>query len=131
MNEIVGRVAKAVGIDEALAEKAVKIILELVRDYGPEDKVAQMFAKLPGADGILDSLGKAQGGGMLAGLGNLGGLGGAMGAMGALNKMTEAGLSMSQVQAVGKEVLAYSRENAGEELVGEVVGAIPGLDQFL
>ena len=132
MNEIVDRVAKTVGIDEELAEKVVKIILELVRDYGPEDKVAQMFAKLPGADGILDSLEKTDtGGGMLGGLGNLGGLGGAMGAMGALNKMTDAGLSMSQVQAVGSEVLAYSRENAGEELVGEVVGAIPGLEQFL
>ena len=51
--------------------------------------------------------------------------------MGALNKMTEAGLSMEQVQTVGKEVLAYSREHAGEDLVGEVVGAIPGLSQFV
>lgn len=129
MNEIVGRVAKSVGLDEDLAEKVVKIILELVRDFGPEDKVAEMFAKLPGAEGLLGSLSKAGGGGGI--LGGLGGLGGAMGAMGALNKMTDAGLSMSQVQAVGKEVLDYSRENAGEELVGEVVGAIPGLDQFL
>lgn len=71
------------------------------------------------------------GGGLLGSLGGIGGLGGAMGAMGALNKLTESGLSMSQIQSAGKEIISFSREHAGEDLVGEVVGAIPGLSQIL
>jgi hypothetical protein len=54
-----------------------------------------------------------------------------MGAMGALNRLTEAGLSMREVQTVGREVVAYSREQAGDELVGEIVASIPGLSQFV
>ena len=37
------------------------------------------------------------------------------------------GLDMSQIQAVGKEVFHYAREQAGDELIGEIAGAIPGL----
>jgi hypothetical protein len=51
--------------------------------------------------------------------------------MGAGTKLMAAGLSMGQVQAVTKEVIAYSREKAGEDTVGEIVGAIPGLSQFV
>jgi hypothetical protein len=42
-----------------------------------------------------------------------------------------AGLSMAQVQAVTKEVIAYAREKAGDDAVGEIVAAIPGLSQFV
>jgi len=126
MSEIVRRVAKAAGIDEDLAETAVRIVFDLVRDHGPPEKVKELFAKLPDTDPA--EVEEDRGGGLLGGLG---GIGGAMGAMGALNKMTEAGLSMSQIQTVGKEVLAYSREHAGEDLTGEVIGAIPGLSQFI
>jgi hypothetical protein len=53
------------------------------------------------------------------------------GLMGAGTKMMAAGLSMGQVQGVTKEVIAYSREKAGEDAIGEIVGAIPGLSQFV
>jgi hypothetical protein len=51
--------------------------------------------------------------------------------MGAANRLMAAGLSMGQVQRVTQEVVAYTREKAGEDSVGEVVGAIPGLSQFV
>jgi hypothetical protein len=35
------------------------------------------------------------------------------------------------VQGVTKEIIAYAREKAGEDAVGEIVGAIPGLSQFV
>jgi hypothetical protein len=38
---------------------------------------------------------------------------------------------MGQVQGVTKEVIGYAREKAGEETLGEIVGAIPGLSQFV
>jgi hypothetical protein len=126
MDEIVKRVTDVAGIDADLARRAIEIILELVRDNGPEDKVQELFAKLPGVD-MAPGEG-SRGGGIL---GALGSLGGAMGAMGALNRLTEAGLSMREVQTVGREVVAYSREQAGDELVGEIVASIPGLSQFV
>lgn len=130
MDEIVKRVAKAVGIDEALAKKVVTIVFDLVRENGPKDAVADLLANIPGMENI-PAAEPSSGGGLMGALGGLGGLGGAMGAMGAMQKMTAAGLSMDQVQAVSKEVLNYAREYAGEERVGKVVGAIPGLSQFI
>ena len=41
------------------------------------------------------------------------------------------GLDMEQVQTVGKKVLGYAREKAGDELVGEITAAIPGLSQYV
>jgi hypothetical protein len=53
------------------------------------------------------------------------------GIMGVGTKLMAAGLSMSQMQAVTREIIAYSREKAGEDAVGEIVGSIPGLGQFI
>ncbi len=53
------------------------------------------------------------------------------GLMGAGTKMMAAGLSMGQVQGVTRETIAFAREKAGEDAIGEVVGAIPGLSQFV
>jgi hypothetical protein len=38
---------------------------------------------------------------------------------------------MSQIQAVTLETIGFAREKAGEDAVGEIVGAIPGLGQFV
>ncbi len=51
--------------------------------------------------------------------------------MGAGTRMMAAGLSMDQIQGVTREFIAHAREIAGDEAVGEVVGAIPGLEQFI
>jgi hypothetical protein len=51
--------------------------------------------------------------------------------MGVGSRLMGLGLDMGQIQAITREVIAYSREQAGEEAVGEVVGAIPGLSQFV
>ena len=46
-------------------------------------------------------------------------------------QLMELGLDMSQIQTVGREVFAYTREVAGDDVVGEIAGAIPGLSQFI
>jgi hypothetical protein len=38
---------------------------------------------------------------------------------------------MDQMQGVTRELIAYSREKAGEDTIGEIVGSIPGLGQFV
>jgi hypothetical protein len=41
------------------------------------------------------------------------------------------GLGMQQIRSVTGELVAYTREEASNEVVEEIVGAIPGLGQFI
>lgn len=119
MDELIGRLVANVGVDRAAAEKAVGIIFDFLRKEGPADKVQALLDRVPGAQALADAQGAD------AGMFAMGGI------MGAGTKMMSAGLSMGQVQGVTKEVIAYAREKAGEDAVGEIVGAIPGLSQFV
>ena len=125
MDDLIERLVADIGIDRAAAEKAVGIILDFLVKEGPADKVQPLLAKLPGAEALMQKAASESGG--------LGGLmGGAMGGvMGAGMRMMSAGLSMGQVQSVTRAVIAYTREKAGEDAVGEIVAAIPGLAQFV
>jgi hypothetical protein len=120
MDELISRLVANVGVDKAAAEKSVGIILDFLKKEGPPGKVQELIAKLPGAEALLASQPEAEGG-MFA----MGGL------MGAGTKMMAAGLSMGQVQGVTKETISFAREKAGDDTVGEIVGAIPGLSQFI
>ena len=117
MEELIARLVANVGVDRSAAEKAVGIILDFLRKEGPPDKVQALVDRLPGAEALMQQAADAGGG--------MGGI------MGAGTKMMAAGLSMGQVQGVTKEVIAYTREKAGEDAIGEIVGAIPGLSQFI
>lgn len=120
MDELIGRLVANVGVERSVAEKAVVIILDFLRKEGPAGKVGDLIDRLPGAEALLASQSEA-GGGVFS----MGGI------MGAGTKMMAAGLSMSQVQAVTRETIAYAREKIGEDAIGEIVGAIPGLSQFV
>ena len=111
MDELVGRLVANIGIDRAVAEKAVGIILAFLLKEGPADKVQALIDQLPGADAAV----KAESGGF--------GMGGIMGVG---TKLMAAGLSMSEMQGVTREIIAYAREKAGEDAVGDIVGLIPG-----
>ncbi|HXX03291.1 MAG TPA: DUF2267 domain-containing protein [Xanthobacteraceae bacterium] len=118
MDELIGRLVADVGIDRAAAETAVGIVLDFLAKEGPPDKVKILLAKLPGAEALMQKAADEGGGGM-------------GGVMGAGMRMMGAGLSMGQVQSLTRQFIAYAREKVGEDAVGEVVGAIPGLSQFV
>lgn len=120
MDELVGRLVAQVGIDRATAEKAIGIILQFLLKEGPPDKARALIDQLPGAEALVQSAQASSGGGF--------GMGGIM-AVG--TQLMGIGLSMSQVQAVTKEIIGFAREKIGEDAVGEIVGAIPGLSQFV
>jgi hypothetical protein len=122
MDELIARLVANVGVDRAAAEKSVGIILDFLVKEGPLDKVQALIDKLPGAQSLLQAQQASDAGG---GMFSMGGL------MGAGTKMMGAGLSIGQVQGVTKETIAYAREKAGEDAVGEIVGAVPGLSQFV
>ena len=122
MDELIARLVADVGIDRATAEKAVGIIFQFLLKEGPADKVQPLLAKLPGAEAMMQRAASESGDN---GAGSMGGV------MGAGMRMMSAGLSIGQVQSVTHAVIAYTREKAGEDAVGEIVAAIPGLSQFV
>jgi hypothetical protein len=120
MDELVDRLVANVGVSRTAAEQSIGIILDFLKKEGPADKVQALLDKLPGAEAYLQSAQAGDGGGMFM-----------SGVMGAGMRMMSAGLSMDQVQAVTRETIAYVREKAGEDAVGEIVSAVPGLGQFI
>jgi hypothetical protein len=118
MDELIERLAANVGVERSAAEKAVGIILDFLRKEGPPDKVQALIDRIPGAAALVAQ--HSESGGFSVG-----------GIMGAGTKMMSAGLSMGQVQGVTRETIAYAREKIGDDAVGEIVGAIPGLSQFV
>jgi predicted lipid-binding transport protein (Tim44 family) len=127
MQELVARIADVTGLDPAKAETGLGIILSLIRNHGEPDKVAALFDKLPGAAELAARQAGTRGGGLLGRLG-----GGLMGApLVAVAQLQAAGFSMTQIKSLGSEVLEYAREKAGDRLVREAAGSIPGLSGYL
>ena len=119
MNELIERLTAKTGVEAPIAEKAIGIILDFLAKEGPTETVQQLIAQMPGAQALLASAQAESAGGGMGGL------------MGTANRLMAVGLSMGQVQSVTQEVVAYAREKAGEDAVGEIVGAVPGLSQFV
>jgi hypothetical protein len=121
MDELIGRLVANVGVDRAAAEQAVGIILQFLLKEGPADKVRNLIDKMPGAEAAMQAAPPdTSSGGIFGG-----------GIMAAGTRMMAVGLSIGQVQAVTRETIGYAREKVGEDAVGEMVGAIPGLSQFV
>jgi hypothetical protein len=123
MDELIARLVADVGINRTAAEKAIGIILDFLVKEAPAEKIKPVLAKLPGAETLLAKAAGTDGGRFVDGMMD--------GVMGAGMRMMSAGLSMSEAQDVARTVLAYAREKAGREAVGEVGAAIPGLAQFV
>jgi hypothetical protein len=121
MEELIGRLVTNVGIEQATAEKALGIILDFLAKEGPPDKVQTLIERMPGADALIASARENQGGGFFGGMG---------GVMGVGSRMMGIGLGMGQIQGITRETIGYAREKAGEDVVGDIVGSIPGLGQF-
>lgn len=117
MDELVGRLVAELGIDPKVAEQAVGIILAFLIKEAPEDKIKPLLDAMPGAAAAAEA---APSGGAF-------GMGGIMGVG---TQLMGLGLGMGEVQGVARTLLAYAREKVGEDAVGDMVGAIPGLSQF-
>ena len=82
-----------------------------------------------GGGGLMDIAASAMGGGGLMGIA-AGAMGGG-GLMALCGELMGLGLSMDQIQTVGREVFAYAREVAGDQTIGEITASIPGLSQLI
>ena len=128
MEELINRVVANVGLEPAMAEKAVGLILGFLQKNGPPTEIGNLMTAMPGA-AELAAQHSEEGGGLVGGLMNMMGAGGGVMALG--QQLMGAGIGMGQIQTLSKEVFAYGQEKAGEDTMGAIVGAIPGLSQFV
>ena len=131
MQDLIDQIVTATGLPREKATKALGIVLNLLQTQGNQNRVQELFDKLPGAAELArqhgaDGAGRGGGGllGMLAG-GMMGG------PLAAISKLTAAGLSMDQIKALGTTTLDYAKEKAGPQLVKDVAGSIPGLSGYV
>ncbi|KAG5735008.1 hypothetical protein E4T56_gene19789, partial [Termitomyces sp. T112] len=72
MDELIGRLAATAGIDSAVAEKTVGIILGFLRSEGPSEDVEALINQIPGAEAAIEAsrsgggLSRLMGGGLMA-----------------------------------------------------------------
>ena len=126
MDEQVARIMARAEIDQEKASTALLIILKFLRDECAPNTFERVLETIPGARELLpEPETKGVIGSMLGGL-----LGGTGSMVATISALTGAGLGMSQIQDVTKEVMKFAREKGGSDLVDEVVGSIPQLQMF-
>src|ERR1700729_2075724 len=120
MDELTRWLASKAGIEDAVAEKTVGIILGYLRNEGPADKVQALIDKIPGAEAAISAsenssgLSKLMGGGLMAVGSRLMGL----------------GLGMGDIQNIARELFRFGRDKIGEDQMGAIIAGTPGLNQF-
>jgi hypothetical protein len=120
MDELTGRLAAKVGIEDAVAEKTIGIILDFLRREGPSDKVQALIDEIPGAEAAISAsensagLSKFMGGGLMAVGTRLMGL----------------GLGINDIQNIARELFRFGRDKIGEDRMGAIIAGTPGLNQF-
>jgi hypothetical protein len=120
MDELMGQLAAKAGIDSAVAEKSIGIILGFLRNEGPSDKVQALIDRIPGAETAISA---SSNGGGLATL-----MGGGLMAVG--TKLMGLGLDVSDIQSVARELFRFGREKIGADRMGEIISGTPGLSRF-
>ena len=120
MDELSGRLASKAGIDSAVAEKTVGIILNFLRNEGPSDKVQILIDQIPGAEAAI-AASNANGG--FARL-----MGGGLMAVG--TRLMGLGLGMGEIQSIARELFRFGRDKIGADRMSEIIAGTPGLSQF-
>ena len=120
MDELIGRLAAKAGIDEAVAEKTIGIILGFLRNEGPSEKVLALIEQIPGAEGAIATSTNS------GGLARL--MGGGLMALG--TRLMGLGLGMTQIQNIAREIFRFGRDKIGADQMSEIIAGTPGLSQF-
>jgi len=120
MDELTRWLASKAGIEDAVAEKTIGIILGFLRNKGPFDKVQALIDKIPGAEAAISAsennsgLSKLMCGGLMAVGSRLMGL----------------GLGINDIQNITRELFRFGRDKIGEDQMGAIIAGTPGLSQF-
>jgi hypothetical protein len=120
MDELIGRLASKAGVDGAVAEKTIGIVLGFLRNEGPSDKVQALIDQIPGAEAAIAASSSNSGFSRL--------MGGGLMALG--TRLMALGLGMGEIQSVARELFRFGRDKIGADQMGEIISGTPGLSQF-
>ena len=120
MNELVDRLAAKAGIDDAVAEKTVGIMLDYLRSEGPPETLQVLIDGIPGAEATIAA---ARSGGGLSRL-----MGGGLMAVG--TRLMGLGLTITDIQTIARELFAFGRDKIGADRMGAIIERTPGLSHF-
>ena len=129
MDELIARITQATGLEASTAQRAAALCLAFLHKNGPPEEVEKLMAAIPGARDVVQNTAETGPGALGGGLLGMVGMGGGVMELG--QKLMGAGVGMGQMQTLGRELFAYGREKAGEDVMGAIVGSIPGLSQFV
>lgn len=114
MDELVQQIVSNTGVEPADAQRAAGIILKFLLQEGRDTEVHALIETIPGAPEAVAAAPEIGGG-----------------VMGVFNGLTSAGLGMVAIQDVTREFVAFANAKVGEDRVRDIVGSIPGLNQFV
>jgi hypothetical protein len=121
MDELIGRLAIKAGIDSAVAEKTIGIILGFLRNEGrPTDRVQALIDTIPGAEAAIAA--SANNGGLTRLMGG--------GLMALGTKLMGLGLGIGEIQSIARELFTFGRDKIGADQMGEIIAGTPGFSQF-
>ncbi len=122
MDELIQNVVEKAGINTSQAEQAVGTVFALLKDQASAQDAQEIMDALPGAQQLVEQYGAPKKGvlAMLSGT-----------VMGTFAKLTSLGLSVDQIEIMGREVLAHTEQKLGKEKVEEIIASIPGLNKLV
>ncbi len=120
MNELVDGLAAKAGIDDAVAEKTIGIMLDYLRSEGPPETVQVLIDGIPGAEAAIAAARDGRG------LSRL--MGGGLMAVG--TRLMGLGLTIADIQKIARELFAFGRDKIGADRMRAIIAGTPGLSQF-
>ena|ERR1700759_4417136 len=120
MDELVDELAAKAGIDDAVAEQTVGIMLDYLRREGPSETVQTLIDVIPGAEAAIAA---ARDG---SGLSRL--MGGGLMAVG--TRLMGLGLAVTDIQTIARELFSFGQDKIGADRMGAIIAGTPGLSHF-
>ena len=120
MDELIGQLAEKAGIERAVAEKTIGIMLNFLRNEGPPQQVQALIDGIPGAETVIAA---SRTGGGLSRL-----MGGGLMAVG--SRLIGLGLGITDIQAIARDLFRFGRDKIGADQMSAIVAGTPGLSQL-
>ncbi|OQM77368.1 hypothetical protein [Manganibacter manganicus] len=138
--EIIDTISAKVGLDQATTERTAGIIFSVFQHEAEGTGVAELFARIPGAETLAqqyDVMANANantGGGLIGSLESA--LGSALGEkagalINGLSQLKSSGLSLDQIQQAGTVLVQQAEEAAGPDITNKVLDSVPSLKGHL
>lgn len=120
MNELVDELVAKAGMDDAVAEETVGIMLDYLQSAGPFETVQTLIDRIPGAEAAIAAARNASGPSRL--------MGGGLMAVG--TRLTALGLTITNIQKIARELFVFGSDKIGGDRMRAIITGTPGLSHF-